>query len=228
MTKLADQKQITESRRAPVSANRQDTEHKFLDAAERLLIRVGYANITTRLLATEAGANQGLVHYYFGSIEEVFLRVLDRFTGRLIARQREMYASDVPFLEKWRTAWRFQEADLAAGYPKVWFELQAMAWNRPEMRERVVAVESEWRAVLREAFGRALREYGVEDQFPIDAITAMTVTFCLGYMLERLSGVREGHRELLDWIDDWIESLERGSRDGRHKGKRTNRRRRAR
>jgi AcrR family transcriptional regulator len=202
------------------TASRQDTEQRFLDAAERLLIRVGYADITTRLLAAEAGANQGLVHYYFGSIEEVFLRVLDRFTKRLIVRQREMYAADVPFLEKWRTAWRFQEEDLEAGYPKIWFELQAMAWNRPDMRARVAAVESEWREVLREAFGRALREYGVEDQFPIEAITAMTVTFCLGYMLERLSGIREGHRSLLAWVDEWIESLEKGGRDGRAKGKR--------
>jgi AcrR family transcriptional regulator len=220
---------MTEPRRAPVSASRQETEQKFLDATERLLIKVGYANITTRLLAAEAGANQGLVHYYFGSIEEVFLRVLDRFAERLIARQREMYAADVPFLQKWRTAWRFQEQDLATGYPKIWFELQAMAWNRPDMRERVVAVESQWRAVLSEAFGRALREYDVEDQFPIEAITAMTVTFCLGYMLERMSGIREGHRALLDWVDEWIESLEQRSRDGR-KGKRASnpRRRRAR
>src|SRR5215468_898858 len=110
---------MTEAPRAAVSASRQEAEQKFLDAAERLLVRVGYANITTRLLAAEADANQGLVHYYFGSIEEVFLRVLDRFTERLIARQREMYsAPDVPFLKKWRTAWRFQEEDLAAGYPK--------------------------------------------------------------------------------------------------------------
>src|ERR1700690_3788998 len=109
---------MNDSPRPPISAAREATEQRFLDAAERLLVWVGYAGINTRLLATEAGANQGLVHYYFGSIEEVFLRVLDRFTGRLIARQRDMYAANVPFLQKWRTAWPFQEEDLAAGYPK--------------------------------------------------------------------------------------------------------------
>ena len=39
-----------------------------------------------------AGVNHGLVHYYFGSMEELFLQVLERFTERLIARQRAMYA----------------------------------------------------------------------------------------------------------------------------------------
>jgi AcrR family transcriptional regulator len=209
--------------RAPASTSRQETEDRFLDAAERLLVEVGYAGITTRALAAEAGANHGLVHYYFGSLEEVLLRVLNRFTERLIARQRAMYSADVPFLEKWRTAWRFQEEDLAAGYPKIWFELQALAWNRPDLRERIVAVEAEWRGVLREAFARAIREYGMEDELPVEAVTAMTVTFALGYMLERLSGIREGHEPLLAWIDGWLESLERGKPDGQRKSKRPGR-----
>ena len=200
---------------------RQEMEQRFLDAAERLLIRVGHAGITTRGLAAEAGANQGLVHYYFGSLEEVLVRVLERFTGKLIARQRAMYSADVPFLEKWRTAWRFQEEDLEAGYPKIWFELQALAWNRPELARRIAGVNAEWRSVLREAFARALREYGVEDEVPLEAVTAMTTTFALGYMLERLSGIREGHEPLLAWVDGWIASLERGKRHGPSKRKRT-------
>src|SRR5499427_1247088 len=215
---------MTNVERAAASQNRQDTEQKFLDAAERLLVRVGYAGVTTRALAAEAGANQGLVHYYFGSIEEVMLRVLNRFTKRLIARQRAMYSADVPFLEKWRTAWRFQEEELAAGYPKIWFELQALAWNRPELAARINAVNAEWRSVLRDAFGRAVREYGKEKELPVEAVTAMVVTFALGYMLERLSGIREGHEPLLGWIDEWIESLERGKPDGQRKSKRASKR----
>ncbi len=78
--------------RAPARPSaRAETEEAFLDAAERLLIGVGYAGISTRRLAEEAGANHGLVHYYFGSMENLFVRVLERFTDRLIARQREMY-----------------------------------------------------------------------------------------------------------------------------------------
>ena len=89
------------------SAPRAAAEGAFLDAAERLLVEVGHEGITTRRLAEEAGANHGLVHYYFGSMENLLVRVLERFTERLIARQRELYASDIPFVEKWRTAMRF-------------------------------------------------------------------------------------------------------------------------
>src|SRR5215470_15892893 len=90
---------------------RTTTIEAFLDAAERLLVEVGYANITTRRLAEEANANHGLVHYYFGSMEQLFVRVLERFTDRLIERQRAMYAAHVPFIEKWRAAMAYLDED---------------------------------------------------------------------------------------------------------------------
>ena len=192
-----------------IPVQRSATAEAFLDAAERLLVEVGHAGISTRRLAAEAGANQGLVHYYFGSIDELFVQVLERFTDRLVARQREMYSSDAPFIEKWRAAWRFQEADLDAGYSKIWMELQAMSWNNPALRPRVARVNAEWRAVLREAFERAAAEFDVdEDEFPIEALLSLMMTFGQGYALERLEGIDEGHRELLDWIERWLETLD--------------------
>ncbi len=182
----------------------------FLDAAERLLVEVGYAGLTTRRLATEAGLNQGLVHYYFGSMDEVLVQVLERFTERLVTRQRDMYARDEPFLEKWRTAIGYLEEDLRAGYPKVWYELQAMAWSRPELQDRIAHVADEWRAVLTEAFSRAIEEYGLDRrQYPVTALVALAMTFNEGIFLERLSGIDRGHRELLAWVDGWLSSLER-------------------
>src|SRR4249919_3440346 len=112
----------------------------FLDAAERLLVREGAGGISTRQLALEAGQNHGLVHYYFGSVDELLIRTLERFTDRVLERQRAMYGTDAPFVEKWRTAMGFIEEDLATGYPKVWAELESIAWNKPEMQDRLRAV----------------------------------------------------------------------------------------
>jgi AcrR family transcriptional regulator len=178
-----------------------ETEQALLDAAERLLVDVGAAGITTRRVADEAGANHGLVHYYFGSVEQLLVRVLERFTGRLIERHRQLYAADAPFLEKWRTAMAYLDEDLP--YQKIWFELQALAWNRPELQERLARVHAEWRAVLVEAFTPVREELGLE--LPPEALVTLVYTFNEGIMLERLSGIETGHRELLDWIDGWLE-----------------------
>ena len=127
--------------------NRNATEQTFLDAAERLLVEVGYANITTRRLAEEASANLGLVHYYFGSMEQLFARVLERFTDRLVERQRAMYAAPLPFIEKWRAAMGGElvraAAALAAvdphkvglgdlGKPDDWHARQVSRWRKQD------------------------------------------------------------------------------------------------
>jgi AcrR family transcriptional regulator len=181
---------------------RSAAEDALLDAAERLLVDVGYSGITTRRLAEEAGLNHGLVHYYFGSIENVLVRTLRRFTERLIARQRAMYATDMPFIEKWRTAMRFLvEEDVR--YEKVWLELQALGWNKEGLRERLAAVEGEWRAVLTEAFAKPREQLGLD--IPLDALVSLVVAFNLGVIVERLSGITTGHDELLAWIDRFLE-----------------------
>jgi AcrR family transcriptional regulator len=185
------------------TAARSTAEEALLDAAERLLVDAGHAGITTRRLAEEAGVNHGLVHYYFGSNENLLVRTLERFTERLIARQRELYSAELPFVEKWRTAMRFLVSDDAA-YEKVWLELQALAWNHDELRERLARVNEEWRAVLTEAFEAPHRELGI--QLPLDALVALVITFNLGIMVERLGGIETGHAELLEWIDGWLSS----------------------
>ena len=187
---------------ATPSVGRQATEEAFLDAAERLLVAVGYGGITTRRLAQEASANHGLVHYYFGSMENLLARVLERFTERMITRQRALYEDPgVPFVEKWRAAMRYLDADRE--YQKVWWELQALAWNRPELRERVAHVNAEWREVLTEAFADARERHGIE--MPLEALVSLVITFNEGMILERLSGIDTGHAELLEWIDGWLE-----------------------
>ena len=178
-----------------------ETEQALLDAAERLLVEVGAAGITTRRVAEEAGANHGLVHYYFGSVEQLLVRVLERFTERLIERQRQMYAADMPFLEKWRAAMAYLDEDRP--YQKIWLELQALSWNRPELRERLVHVHAEWRAVLTDAFAPVRDELGLD--VPLDALVSLVYTFNVGIMLDRLSGIETEHQELLEWIDTWLQ-----------------------
>jgi len=192
----------TSTHQSPASSRRGFVEDALLDAAERLLVEVGHAGITTRRLADAAGVNHGLVHYYFGSMDNVLIRALERFTDRLITRQRALYAADVPFIEKWRTAMRHLVSDDLV-YGKVWLELQALAWNKEVLRSRLAAVDAEWRAVLTEAFTQPREHLGVD--MPPDALVSLVMTFNLGVMLERQSGIDTGHLELLAWIDRWLD-----------------------
>jgi AcrR family transcriptional regulator len=189
---------------------RTEATEALLRAAESLLVEVGYAGITVRRLAERAGVNHGLVHYYFGSMQDLLLRVVERFTEGLIERQRDMYAADIPFIDKWRQAMAFLDEDAESGYHKVFFELQALGWNDPAVRERLQRVHQQWVDVLLPAFDAGLAELGVDRSlYPTKAVVSLVVTFNEGIMVERLSGIDSGHRELLHMIDGLLQRLEK-------------------
>jgi AcrR family transcriptional regulator len=190
---------------------RRETEERFLDAAEQMLIDVGYAGLSARRLAEEAGANHGLIHYYFGSMEELCFRVLERFTDRLIARQRAMYEANAPYIEKWREAMHYLDDDRP--YQKIWWELQAMSWNRPELRARIAKVHAAWCDAMRDAVGQALERYELgKGEFGTDEWVTMIVALNEGIILERLAGIDRGHEELLGVIDRWLGGMEERAR----------------
>ncbi len=68
---------MTTSRRiggAPDAKNR----GVLLDAAEALMLEEGYAAVTSRRVADKAGLKPQLVHYYFRTMDDLFLAVFRR------------------------------------------------------------------------------------------------------------------------------------------------------
>jgi len=193
-----------------VSDARQQTTGALMDAAERLLYEVGYAGVTTRAVAEAAGVNHGLVHYYFGSMEELLTQTLERFVEQLALALEALYADpNLTFAEKWRLGSQFWVDEPTSRFPKILLELLAMGWNMPVLRTRLTEVHARFRVIFEHHFGQALRDYGLDEtQFPLKVIVAAVTSFQLGLIVEGLSSVQEGHQELLDWIQRWIDDLE--------------------
>lgn len=187
-----------------------DSRKALLDAAERQLIDRGHAAITVRSVAAEAGVNHGLVRYHFQTLDNLFLESFTRFTNELFERQRILYAEDRPFIDKWRSAMGYIEIeDRKSGYSKLWLEMQAMAWNRPDLQARLQQVNREWREILTDAFTQAMDDYRIDtNQYPIDAVVSLVLTFNLGLQLEAVGGITDGHDALLTMIDNHLRHLE--------------------
>jgi AcrR family transcriptional regulator len=202
MARAGAQRQISDARQQATVA--------LMDAAEGLLFEVGYAGVTTRAVAEAAGVNHGLVHYYFGSMEELLSQTLERFVEQLALALETLYADpNLSFAEKWRLGSQFWVDEPTSRFPKILLELLAMGWNMPALRARLTEVHAQFRAIFEHHFGQALRDYDLdESQFPLKAIVAAVTSFQLGLIVEGLSGVEEGHQELLDWIQQWIDALE--------------------
>ena len=194
----------------PISEQRQQVRVKLMDAAERLLYDVGYAGVTTRAVAEEAGVKHGLVHYYFGSMDELLTQTLERFVDQLAEALEALYEDPgLSFADKWRLGSQFWVDEPASRFPKILLELLAMGWNMRSLQPRLTQVHARFRAIFERHFGQALRDYGLDEtEFPLKVIVAAVTSFQLGLIVEGLSDVHEGHQELLDWIQRWIDGLE--------------------
>jgi AcrR family transcriptional regulator len=194
----------------PISEQRQQVTARLMDAAERLLYDVGYAGVTTRAVAEEAGVKHGLVHYYFGSMDELLTQTLERFVDQLAEALEALYDDPgLSFADKWRLGSQFWVDEPASRFPKILLELLAMGWNMRSLQPRLTQVHARFRAILERHFGQALRDYGLDETgFPLKVIVAAVTSFQLGLIVEGLSDVHEGHQELLDWIQRWIDGLE--------------------
>lgn len=194
----------------PISERRQQVTVKLMDAAERLLYDVGYAGVTTRAVAEEAGVKHGLVHYYFGSMDELLTQTLERFVDQLAEALEALYDDpSLSFADKWRLGSQFWVDEPASRFPKILLELLAMGWNMRSLQPRLTQVHARFRAIFERHFGQALRDYGLDEtEFPLKVIVAAVTSFQLGLIVEGLSDVHEGHQELLDWIQRWIDGLE--------------------
>ncbi len=183
----------------------EESRGRLLDAAERILVRDGHAGVTTRRVGAEAGLNHGLIHYYFGSLDELFVQVFDRFTERLLERQRVLYSADVPFLEKWRAAMSYLEEDVSDGYQKVWAELYNRSLSRPHLGPRLAAGYEGWRSILQEAFAQPYEDLDMASTgLSMEDLVTLVVTFNAGLGMEMLAGVRTGHRSLLRAIESLL------------------------
>ena len=74
----------------------------LLDAAEQLMLEEGYAAVTSRRVAEKAGLKPQLVHYYFRTMDDLFLEVFRRRAEQGLAAQARALESPQPLWALWR------------------------------------------------------------------------------------------------------------------------------
>src|SRR2546425_3882141 len=85
-----------------IGAQDSKTRAQLLDAAERLLLEEGYAAVTSRRVAAKAGLKPQLVHYYFRTMDDLFIEVFRRRADRDLAGFERAVAADGSLRNLWR------------------------------------------------------------------------------------------------------------------------------
>jgi AcrR family transcriptional regulator len=124
------------------------TATAILDAARRCLLADGYAAMSTRKVAGEAGVPLSQVHYHFGSKGGMVIALLRAENARRLSRQSAMYAEEAPLWQRYEQACDFLEDDLESGYVRVLQEMIAVGWSTPAIADEVRAILQGWYDLL--------------------------------------------------------------------------------
>jgi AcrR family transcriptional regulator len=179
-----------------------NSRSKLVKAAEDLMRQSGYAAVTSRQVAAKAGLKPQLVHYYFRTMDDLFLEIYRQLATGLFDRQRRILSADKPLKEMWKLT-----AD-ARGV--LLNEFIALANHRKIIRKEIAEFGDRFRRGQIEIMTHILAKHGGRG-FP------WTPTFC-AFLLNSLArslavesevGMSEGHAESLKTIKHFIREFER-------------------
>ena len=129
----------------------------------------------------------GNVHYYFPTMDDLFIALLDRGADKNMARMAAALAAPKPLRALW-------ELSTNAGRIGVLDELMAAARHRPLLRERVVALAGTVRVMQIEALRALIPQYGMDESvFPAELLAAAIQGTALLMLREEALGVEGPH-----------------------------------
>jgi AcrR family transcriptional regulator len=185
-----------------IGAETSQTRTQLLDAAERLLLAEGYAAVTSRRVAARAGLKPQLVHYYFRTMDDLFLAVFRRRAEENMSRMGRAVEADGSL----RSLWQLNADPRGAAFN---IEFVALANHRKAIRAEIARYADRYRAAQMEAVTAALAAAGITaDRLP--PVVALLVMTGLSQVLalEDALGVTAGHATTRSFIDQAIGSIE--------------------
>jgi AcrR family transcriptional regulator len=187
------------------------TRERVLIAARDVLLGRGFSQTSTRAVAERADVPLSLVHYHFGSKQQLLIEVLERENELLLERQRELYATPGPLAGKWRTACEFLDEDIRSGYVRVLWELWAAGLADETLAAQWRAAMGGWRSLLESVAAAWVATIDIEPPLSPKGLATLVTNVFQGIEIELLAGVTEAdaaHREVLDALGAVIERWE--------------------
>ena len=187
--------------------NRRDA---ILDASEIIMIEEGYAAVTSRRVAEKAGLKSKLVHYYFATMDELFVALYERAERQYLQRHLQAANSSNPLRALWELSIHPQRTLLSQ-------EFIALANHRPSIRRITTRVLDQIHAISTAAITRYLRELDVDlKEYPPAVISRMIVGLSRSLVNEESMGIEPGHSEIHAFVARWLKRLEKRARADRH------------
>jgi AcrR family transcriptional regulator len=178
-----------------------ENRNRLIEAAADLMVEEGYAALTARKVAKQAGLKVQLVYYYFKDMDDLILAVVKRNSSKRLKKFVRILAGPDPLRAIW-----IMNRDSTSAISTT--ELLALANHRESIRNEVVKTAREFRHLQIEAVEQLLEEYGVSREVvPAGGIVTIVAGLSRAMAQDNALGVDEGYEEAVALVErglDWL------------------------
>jgi len=185
-----------------IGAENSKTRQALLEAAEQVMREEGYAAVSSRRIAERAGLKPQLVHYYFRTMDELFLALLHRLTDAYLIQFARTLASDKPLRGLW-------DISSSLGTAALTTEFLALANHRKEIGAEIIRLNRRMRTMQAEVFRKVLQSAGVDlEEFPPEALAVVLESVARGIALESSLGITRSHASMRALVERYLSKFE--------------------
>jgi AcrR family transcriptional regulator len=180
----------------------EEKRRRLLDATEEIMLNDGYAAVSSRSVAAKVGINAPLVHYYFPTLDDLFIAVLHRPGDRNVERMTEALDSPQPLVAWWELASDPRGTAL-------FVELMAAANHRPALKSELGTIAQRFRRMQMDRLTTLLGEYDLDpEQLPPALVAAAMQGLAFSVVTDEAAGYDTAHGEARAAMGRFLEYLE--------------------
>jgi AcrR family transcriptional regulator len=181
------------------------TRRRLLEATAQIMHDEGYAGATSRRVAAQAGVRQPLVHYYFPTMDDLFLAVLREGADVALEQMRAALTDDDPLRALWVLNSDPRRSVLNT-------EFMALANHRKAIGSELKAYAERVRDMETAAVTLVLRAHGIDlETHPPIVISMLIAQIARSLCNEDAVGVTLGHDEMRRYVERQIDELSKSS-----------------
>jgi TetR/AcrR family transcriptional regulator, regulator of autoinduction and epiphytic fitness len=179
------------------------TREAILDATAAIMVEEGYAAVTSRRVAERAGQKSKLVHYYFATMDDLFVAVYERSAAEYFQRHLQAVTSPNPLRALWELSSNPRRTRLSQ-------EFIALSNHRSSVRKVTTRLVEQVNSLNIAFITQYLQESGADlEEFPPVVISKILVGLSRNLVNEGVQGVHDGHAEVQAFAERWIDRLEK-------------------
>jgi AcrR family transcriptional regulator len=177
------------------------TREALIAATEQLMREEGYAAVTSRRVGARAGVRGPTIHYFFKSMDNLYVATLEKVSEAWLREMNEALASEHPLKALWQLERSPERASLAV-------EFRALANHRPAVREALAEFGRRARALQAAGIEKYFQSHGRTSPIPATAAPVLIVGMSSWLAAEAAIGLSLGHTETDRVIESFLAELE--------------------